>query len=189
MRERARQVLVAIAAVLAMTALAACSGNDDNGADAAPADTTSSTSTTAGHDDDAADALRVWRDYLVVSQEWRDPPDPGHPRIADFIASEALEDFREGIAVELARDTARRPSATGLPEHTTTVRSSTSSSVVLEDCFVDDFVAYNFRTGEVLDDAVATRTLEVELVDEGGGWKIERIREIDKVEGRAECAG
>jgi hypothetical protein len=179
-----RRVLAAIA-VAAL--LGACSGDGDDGADAAPTATTDPTSTTAARDDNAADALRVWQDFLVVSQEWRDPPDPAHPRIADFIASEAVEDFREGIALELARDTARRPSADGPPEHNTMVRSSSATTVVLEDCFVDDFVAYNFRTGEVIDDAVATRTLEVELVDEAGSWKIERIREIAKVEGRAEC--
>jgi hypothetical protein len=174
-----------LAAIALAAALGACSGDGD-GSDALPDDRTSSTSTTLA-DEHAMAALSVWQEYLDVSQEWLDPPDPAHPRISDFIAPDSLEDFREGIAVELARDTARRPSASGPPRHETTVRSSSASSVVIEDCFVDDFVAYNFRTGEVLDDAVATRTLEVAFVEDAGSWKIEQIREIDKVEGRAEC--
>jgi hypothetical protein len=176
-----------LAAVAVAAVLGACSGEGDDGSDALPAENTSSTSTTVAEDEHAAAALRVWEEYLDVSQEWLDPPDPAHPRIADFIAPDALEDFREGIAVELAKDTARRPSASGPPHHETTVRSSSASSVVIEDCFVDDFVAYNFRTGEVVDDAVATRTLEVAFVEHAGAWKIGQIRELDKVDGRAGC--
>lgn len=167
--------------------LGACSGDGDDESDALPTETTSSTSTTVAEDEQAAAALSVWEEYLVVSQEWRDPPDPAHPRIVEFVAAAAVEDFREGVAVELARDTARRPAATGLPQHETTVSESDATRVVLRDCFVDDFVAYNFRTGEVIDDGVATRTLEVELVPEAGTWKIEEIREVSKTEGRAEC--
>lgn len=176
-----------LAAIAVSAVLGACSGDGDGDSDALPAETTSSTSTTVAEDRHASAVLRVWEEYLDVSQEWLDPPDPAHPRISDFIAPDALEDFREGIAVELAKDTARRPSASGPPLHETTVRSSSASSVVIEDCFVDDFVAYNFRTGEVLDDAVATRTLVVAFVEDAGTWKIEQIREIDKVDGRAEC--
>ena len=178
----------AIYVALVLALLGGCSDESEAEPEVQDRVTTSSTSTTSvASDDYGTQALKVWDEFLVVSQEWRNPPNPAHPRIPDFIAADAVEDFRKAIAVEFARDTARRPAASGPPAHKFSVRSSSSLSVVIEDCFVDDFVAYNFRTGEVIDEAVATRTLEVELVKESGAWKIERIREVNKVDGRAEC--
>jgi len=182
-----RRPLLALLVAAALGA-AACGDNaEPEKADRISTTSTTSSSPTSEVDADAAAALEVWREYTVVSQEWRNPPDPAHPRIAEFIATGAVEDFRASVATELARNVGRRPGPAGLPDHVTEVQEATASRVVLRDCFVDDFVAFDTDTGEVIDDAVATRTLEIELVNESQTWKIQRISELDRKSGRVRC--
>jgi hypothetical protein len=182
-----RSVLVAIAMVLAASALAACSGGDDEGADAQPPESTSSTTTTLEQNEQATAALAVWEEYVTVSPQWLDPPDPAHPRIADFIAEDSLETFREGIARDLAQDIATRPGPNGPPTHHPEVRSAERDRVVVRDCFVDDTVGVSMRTGEAVDDAVVTRTIDATLVADGESWKILEIDEVTKEPGAATC--
>ncbi len=164
----------------------ACS---DGGTDASPLSTTTTAprSTTTAAGTHAAAALDAWREYVAAADEWFNPPNPSDPRIAELLAASALDDYRLSIAQERTKRRATRPGPAGPPEHITTVEEVGPRTARLRDCFVDDTVAYNYETGQVLDDGVSTRKLNVQLVIEDGRWKVEKIDQVSAVEGREPC--
>jgi hypothetical protein len=164
-----------------------CGGGSDRHADATA--TSASTSTTAAVDVPATQAMKAWQDYLSASAEWVNPPNPADPRIPQLVAASAVDKVREKVAIEKAKRIGTRAGPGGPSKHAPTVRSSEPTQVVIRDCFVDDSVGYDVRTGDVVDDGVTTLTIEARLVPEAGTWKIKEIREVSKVEGRATCAG
>lgn len=62
-------------------------------------------------------------------------------------------------------------------------------SVILRVCRIDDRVVYKPATGEVVDDDVATKTVDARMVNEGGIWKVAGTSLLAGVEGVASCAG
>ena len=180
-------MFVAIAVVLVIAVLGGCSDDSEAGPEVDDGGTTSSTTSTVAEDEEADAALAVWQEYVIASEEWLDPPNPAHPRIPEFIASDALEDFRAGIARDRAKDIATRRGPSGAIQHHSEVASSSPSEVVIRDCFVDDSVGYDMNTGEVVDDAVVTLTIDVTLVPEGAAWKIRDIAEVVRRDGVASC--
>ena len=176
-------------ALLVAAALGAAACGDDGEPESADRSTpsTTSSSTTSEVDAGAAAALEVWREYTVVSQEWLNPPNPTDPRIPEFIAASALEDFRAGIAAELAQDISTRPGPNGPIEHNPVVVRSGSDEVVIQDCFVDDSVAVNSTTGSTIDAGVVTRTVEATLVLERSSWRISTVEDVETTSGAAGC--
>lgn len=180
----ARRSLATLVVGVTALSLAACSSST-HAATVTTTTTVASTSTTI--DANASAALAVWRDYVTVSQQWLNPPNPADNRIGVFIAASSVEDFRGKIAVEKVKGIANRPGPSGPPEHHPKVKSSSSKSVLIHDCFIDDSVTFSVSDGHVIDDAVVTRTIEASLVPEAGTWKVLRIDEQSKLNGRVTC--
>lgn len=194
-------------AVILLVAFAlALIGCSDDGEDAAPESTTTtarrstveSSSTTAppgstgtsqptGSVEEriAARYVAFWEARLAANQN---PPNPDDPRLAEYASGDQLQNVvsetrsrrDDGLALR-----APDPSATS---HNVNVISVEGESAELQDCFVNDGVLYNATTGEIVDDAVVTRSVSAVMVLEGGVWKLARATVIQEWEGVAGCA-
>ncbi len=185
-----RQAVVAGAALAMTLGAAACShspGEESSGRRARSTVASTSPTTATSVIPEHAALLDAWHRYVNASLEWENPPNPGDPRIPGLVAKGSLGSYRQGLAVERAKRTAQRPGPAGPPNHHTRVVDMSAARATLHDCFVDDAVAYNFETGEVIDKGVSTRSLRVALILENGTWKVTTIESIDARPGRQSC--
>ena len=83
---------------------------------------------------------------------------------------------------------ALRPADQPATDHRVHVVSVTADRAELQDCFVNDGVVYRVETGEVVDEAVVTRSVSASMAIVGGVWKLERATVIQEWEGVAGCA-
>jgi hypothetical protein len=168
---------------LAATGLVACGGDDDGGDEVTRSDGGDDTTEADGSDDTSAgDAATTTapaspEDQAVAAyeQSWdatfsstaSDPPEVA-PEIEDLMTGEALSETLNHINT-LAREGRR---VEGSIETHPQVASVTSSEVILEDCAVENSVAYE-PGGEAGNraDGVAFN-YKVTVVNEGGTWKV-----------------
>jgi hypothetical protein len=184
-----RRAGVGAVALVAALGSVACSNSHDGQSSArgARATATTSATTVTSMSVERDGAIAGWQRYVAGAVVWNNPPNPGDPHIPLVVASSSLRNYREDVAIERAKRIARRPAPLGPPAHHTTVLNETATGALLQDCFIDDFVAYNYESGAVVDDGVATRTLRVEMVIEGGAWKVKTIQQLKSAPGRHQC--
>lgn len=98
----------------------------------------------------------------------------------DEVLAETERNRDEGIAF-------RRP-ADSVYERRVTVLSVEGDIARLQDCVTNDGIVYRVDTGEVIDDAVGTSSLEATMRLVDGVWKLERTTLLQRWDGVSGCA-
>lgn len=202
LRTRRTSLVAALAAALIVSACG--SSGDTDGASTtveesstttsstSTSSTTSSSSTTtttvAPEDDEQAiidQYLGFWDARFEANSE---PVNPDLPALADFATGAQLENViaetqrrqDNGLAVRLPDDS--------VGDRRVKVASVDGDEAILLDCATNDTVLYRVDTGEVVDDSVATRSIEATMRLVDGIWRLAGSRELQKWEGVAGCA-
>jgi hypothetical protein len=184
--------LLAITVVLA----AGCSSGDDS----VPVGTTTTTtrrvattdtpttSSSAVPDDEAAIIGRYeafWDARFAANEAPVNPDDPAlreyatEPQLANVI-EETTRNRDDGIAF-------RRP-AQSVSERRVTVISIEGDVARLQDCATTDGIVYRVVDDTVIDDSVATHSLEATMRLADGEWKLASTKLLQQWEGVAGCA-
>jgi hypothetical protein len=196
-----RNAVVAAAISVLLVAGCSSSGDDDNttttiresSSTTTPSSTSSTTSsssstTIAPEDDEQAivdQYLGFWEARFEANSE---PVNPDLPALADFATGAQLDNViaetqrrkDSGLAVRLPDDS--------VGERRVKVASVEGDEALLLDCATNDTVLYRVDTGEVIDDSVATRSIEATMRLVDGKWRLAGTRELQKWEGVAGCA-
>ena len=195
-----RLLAVWVLAGAIVTGLVGCS-DGDNGAIPATSTTTSrvrssttstsegtATTTTMGatiEQEIQARYIAYWDARFAANQA---PPNPDFPGLADHATGDQLaavvEETRRNLDEGLALRAREEPSAT----RTVRVVSVSGDEATVQECVVDDGIVYRFRSGEVVDDMVATHSVEGSMRRVDGVWKLARARLVQRWEGVAGCA-
>lgn len=116
------------------------------------------------------------------------PVNPGAPSLAEYATGSQLENVTAETQQRLDDGLALRPADQPATDHRVHVVSVTADRAELQDCFVNDGVVYRVETGEVVDEAVVTRSVSASMAIVDGVWKLERATVIQEWEGVAGCA-
>ena len=177
-RKTARLALrVASLAVAALVTVACNGGGSDRSSERDTTTTTGRPTTTALAEEAAVEAAyrAFWDAYLQAA----DPMNPEHPALAQHATGKELEQLqRSFLALASAGEVIR-----GTLDLAPRVVSVTGTSARITDCYLDNTGVYD-AGGTRKDAASGVRHLiDVELVLEGGRWKVARIaREGDGCE-------
>jgi hypothetical protein len=83
---------------------------------------------------------------------------------------------------------ALQPSPNPVNFRRVTVVSVDGDSAVVQECFVDDGQVIERSTGRVLNDTVATHSVQADLIRVDGQWRVSAATLIQRWEGVAGCA-
>lgn len=115
-------------------------------------------------------------------------PNPQHPALAQYATGRQLEaviaETRENL------DTGRALQASPNPVNfrRVTVVSVDGDSAVVQECFVDDGQVIERATGRVLNDTVATHSVQADLLRIDGQWRVSVATLVQRWDGVAGCA-
>ena len=188
------------AATLLLTS--ACSGDDDDGAIPTTSTTRRTTSTlsnavttnTSTTSTPAADTVEqeiadryaaYWQARFEANQN---PPNPDHPGLREYATGEQLDNVVEETRRNLDEGRALRKPENSVARSSVRVVKVTGDEATLQECVVDDGVVYRFRTGEVVNDTVATHSVEASMRRVDGVWRVATTRLLQRWEGIAGCA-
>ncbi len=182
-------------ASIALAVLAACSGDGD-GAAAPTASTTApppspvlSSTTTMAVDPVASEIVdryrQFWQARFAANQA---PPNPDAPALRDLAVGQQLDqvvketrgNLRDSLALRRPEDKPARSSVR--------LVNVEGDQATVQECVVDDDVVYRYTTGEVVNSAVSTNSVEGTMRRVGGVWKLEAARLLQRWEGVAGCA-
>lgn len=116
------------------------------------------------------------------------PPNPEDPALVEFatgeqlvqVMTEARRNRDEGLAL-------RRPDE-GVRHSRVNVVRVEGDAATLQECYVDDGIVFRPATGEVVDDAVVTQSVEATMQRVDGVWRLARTSLLQRWEGVAGCA-
>ncbi|MCB1262480.1 MAG: hypothetical protein KDB33_19120, partial [Acidimicrobiales bacterium] len=138
--------------------------------------------TTAMADEEAAVLEAVdgyWRTWLAAN----DPPDPDHPDLEKYATGAALEQARSETSRKAAEGLATRIPSDSAYGHSLSDPSINGTQSSVTDCAVDDLLQVNTATGVVLNDAVVTELLTINLTKDADQWRVESIDRIQQWQG------
>ena len=116
-------------------------------------------------------------------------PDPDESLQFDqFAEGEALSNLNEDVQGFYEAGRATRPGEEGLGDVRVGFVDARSSAASAVACEVNDGVLYEVATGNVVNDDVVTRELEIFLTMQDGVWKLESVRGIEQWDDVAGCA-
>ena len=132
--------------------------------------------------------------YLAYEEAYNvaaaDPVTPQHPALQALITGDQRIYLNSDLGGDLADGEALRhaqPSQYNVDVLSATPQSD--GSILLRVCQVDDRVVHKVATGEVVDDDVVTRTIDVRSINEGGTWKVALKTTVADAPGVASCEG
>ena len=155
--------------------------------------TTASTSTTESADLESniesvlADRVRGYFDARA-SANAAPAPDPLSPGLAEYATGEELAAVVANTERRRDGGEAIRPGETALAEIRVAAGTVNRDSATVAACVIDDGVIFDVASGEVINDDVVTHNYQIELVLDGGVWKVARIVRVQQWEGVAGCA-
>ena len=155
--------------------------------------TTASTSTTESADLESniesvlADRVRGYFDARA-SANAAPAPDPLSPGLAEYATGEELAAVVANTERRRDGGEAIRPGETALAEIRVAAGTVNGDSATVAACVIDDGVIFDIASGEVINDDVVTHNYQIELVLDGGVWKVARIVRVQQWEGVAGCA-
>ncbi len=178
----------------ALAVLAACSGDGDGAAapitsTTAPPSPVLSSTTTMAADPEASEIVdryrQFWQARFAANQA---PPNPEAPALRDLAVGQQLDqvvketrgNLRDSLALRRPEDKPARSSVR--------LVNVEGDQATVQECVVDDDVVYRYTTGEVVNAAVSTNSVEGTMRRIGGVWKLEAARLLQRWEGVAGCA-
>ena len=196
---RTRRSVAGVVAVVLAGALAACGGGGGT-AETSPATTADpvtieptttttappTTTTTVVSEEEAV--LAAYQGYWTTWQAANTPPLPALPGFERYATGEKLESVRIAVdKVRAAGEVFTMPDG-ALDRHDARIEEIGESTATVIDCWIDDAVVLDARTGAVLDDAVYTWLHKALLVKNDGRWLLEHMDVEAKWDGVAGCA-
>lgn len=140
-------------------------------------------------DDDEAAVLAAVDCYWETIVEANDPPNPDHPGFDQCFTGPALERSR-GITLGYVRDGLRANDPTGATEqYGLEIAELQAERASVVECVVDDGRLIERATGTVLNDAVVSARMQIELKRVSGVWKVTDSVAWERVEGGSLCVG
>jgi hypothetical protein len=179
--------------LVALAGLAAC--GDDGGGEGSTASPTTATAprATSAPDTTAPEPVSDEEAVLAAVQcywdtivEANDPPDPDHPGFDRCMTGSTLERVRADVA-ETGRLGQTVSDPDGILRSGTQVTIHLSGDATVTECFVDDAVLQDARTGLVLNDQVRSYQVEFHLVEVDEAWLVDRNLAHEVVEGPDGC--
>ena len=183
--------------------LGGCSDGDDGAIPSASTTTTTrassstTTSSTAGdvssttvagtsvEQEVQARYLAFWDARFAANQA---PPNPDFPALAELAVGDQLEKVVAETRRNLDEGLALRARENSSAKRTVSVVSVDGDEATVQECVVDDGIVYRFRTGEVVDEKVATHSVQGTMRRVDGAWKLAAARLVQRWEGVAGCA-
>ncbi len=130
-----------------------------------------------------------YKAFWAARFEANQPPvNPDHPGLREYATGTQLENVTAETRRNLANGTAFDRPKESVARRQVRVVSINGDEATLQDCAVNDGIVYRPSTGEVLDDAVVTHSVEATMQQVGGVWKLEAARLLQSWEGVAGCA-
>jgi hypothetical protein len=178
-------------AAIGLLVIAACSGG--GGGSAAPTTTSShastttttqaTTTTTTVEDAVKTAYLAYWRmaDRLLAA------PDPNDPELTELAAEPLLSSLKDQLATSAATGHHTSVPPGRVATHRVDSVSVTQNSASLTECFVDGRVEFG-PNGEVIDDALVTKTGDATMTLVLDAWKVTDIRFVSRSPGVSGCA-
>lgn len=183
-----RRVWIAALVGAVLVALGACGGDDDEeSTGTTAASTTSAPSTTLANPSSEVEEayLAYWDAYLKASSE---PVKPDIPELQALMTGDHqravtrnLRNLQGSGRAVRERENSRYRNVFGRVEFAGEAEASFSA------CSYDDLVTYDVATGVPVDDSVATKWLEGQMVREGAAWKVARLKIVSRETGRDQC--
>lgn len=176
----------------ALAVLAGCSGDSDG--TATPASTTTlpppvESTTTTTVDPLAAEIVgryrQFWQARFAANQA---PPNPDAPALRDLAVGQQLDQVVKETRGNLQGTLALRRPGDAAVRSSVKLLKVAGDQATVQECVVDDDVVYRYTTGEIVNDAVATNSVEGTMRRVGGVWKLEAARLLQRWEGVAGCA-
>ncbi len=116
-------------------------------------------------------------------------PDPDHPALRETATGENLaDDVAQLRAWQLSGRVVRPIGAATEGVRVLTASVQPDGTARVRACITDDDHVVIAATGQVVNDDVVTRLVDLTLVVEGGRWKVSRFRVAERWEGVAGCA-
>ena len=115
-------------------------------------------------------------------------PNPQDPALARYATGRQLEAVIAETQENLDAGRALQPSPDPVNFRRLTVVSVDGDSAVVQECFVDDGQVIELATGRVLNDTVATHSVQADLLRVDGQWRVSAATLIQRWEGVAGCA-
>lgn len=188
--------------VAVVLVVAACSDDDGQSASStssttssSPATTSTTTSTTTTPETtDGADTLEqelidryttFWEVRFEANQA---PPNPDDPRLAEYATGAQLENVIDETQRNLDDGVALRRPEDSVARSTVRVVEVDGDEATLQECVVDDGIVYRIDTGEVVNDTVATHSVQATMRKVDGIWKVAEAALLQRWEGVAGCA-
>ncbi|HKA83970.1 MAG TPA: hypothetical protein VKD21_08905 [Acidimicrobiales bacterium] len=173
-------------AVLAFV-VAGCGGDDGGGGSGESADTTAAakdegttqadTSTTAAPATPEEQAIAAYERAWAAEFEALNPPNPEHPALSESFTGVAAQSVVEIIVA--AQDDGHY--TVGSMQTNPEAVSVTADKVLLRDCTIEDSTSYDMATDAVLEQGpYPPRSREVEVVNQGGTWRVSLIRTLEE---------
>jgi hypothetical protein len=181
-------------AVAVLAVLSACSsgGDDDALPDGTtttrpPTSTTStSTTTSAVADDDVTARYKAFWDARFAANE--EPVDPDAPELREYSTGAQLDNVIAETTRNRDEGLAFRHPENSVYERRVQVIEVEGDTAHLQDCVTSDGIVYRVATGEVVDDSVATQSIDVQMRLVDGKWKVESAQLLQSWDGVAGCA-
>ena len=183
-------------ALFVVLGIAGCAGDDDDevpvGTTSTTVAPTSSTSTTLTNAETDVEALVTER-YLAFWDARFDAnsapsADPDDPALKEYATGEQLENVLEETVRNREEGLAFRRPANSVSERRPTIIEIDGDVARIHDCAINDGVVYRVATDEVVDESVATHSVEATMRLVDGEWKLEAARLLQRWEGVAGCA-
>jgi hypothetical protein len=115
-------------------------------------------------------------------------PNPQDPALARYATGRQLEAVIAETQENLDAGRALQPSPDPVNFRRVTVVSVDGDSAVVQECFIDDGQVIESATGRVLNDTVATHSVQADLLRVDGQWRVSAATLIQRWEGVAGCA-
>lgn len=177
-------------AVVLLVLLASCSRGSDTVAP--PTSTTrprATTTTTATLDPIADEIIDRYKQYWKARFEANQaPPNPDAPGLKEYATGQQLDQVVAETRSNLEANLAVRRAENSVARSSVKMVKVEVDSAVLQECAVDDDVVYRYKTGEVVNTAVATHNVEATMRKVDGVWKLASARLVQRWEGVAGCA-
>jgi hypothetical protein len=183
--------LIVTAALFAVTACggggkgdsASTSSTSAATAAASNGSTTTTTTTVKPEDEVKAAYLAYWAmaDRLLIA------PDPEDPELLQRTTDPLLPFIKDELTQRKLQGTVLRTPPDRTSSHRIDLLTVNGSAASVIDCYVDARIMYS-ATGQVLDEAVVSKTAEATLASTGGAWKVSDLVFTTRTDGAARCA-
>ncbi len=168
-------------------------GTSSSGATTSPTTSTDSSTSVPTTDPAADPAHQEIIDAYVAYWDARFAansgiPNPQDPALARYATGRQLEAVIAETQENLDAGRALQPSPDPVNFRRVTVVSVDGDSAVVQECFIDDGQVIESATGRVLNDTVATHSVQADLLRVDGQWRVSAATLIQRWEGVAGCA-